>query len=174
MLDDALYRVEDGQDRRVARTRALHNPARARKAPWTSTAFIVESVLLLLFLAGSLAVLAQAFTLSLTHSAEGRTTDAAVAAATSVAERFAVDPASVAETTQVGNLVVVCTTTTSEREAGTMHYAHIDVYAADAATGSGGATSAAGAVSASPSEPDDAADEPVFSLDTSSYQREER
>ena len=133
--------------------------------------------MLLLFLAGSLAVLAQAFTLSLTHSAEGRTTDAAVAAATSVAERFAVDPASVAETTQVGNLVVVCTTTTSEREAGTMHYAHIDVYAADAATGLGGSNGVAGAAgmgSASPSEPDDAAGEPVFSLDTSSYQREER
>ena len=149
----------------MIRTRALHNPARARKAPWTSTAFIVESILLLLFLAASLAVLAQAFTLSLTHSAEGRTLDAAVAAATNVAERFAADPEKAAGTTQAGDLVVVCATTADEREAGTLYRAHIEVYAAG--TGSSASPSA-------PSAPENAAGEPVFSLDTSSYQHGER
>lgn len=103
------------------------NAVRTRSS-WTSVAFIVESVLLLLFLVASLAVLTQVFSSSLSRSVESRTLDAATIAASSIAEHFAADPASVEEETQLGDLKVTCEVTDEPREDGTMHYAHISVY----------------------------------------------
>lgn len=101
---------------------------RKARAAWSSVAFIVESILLLLFLVGSLAVLTQVFSSSLTASIEGRTLDAATIAATSTAERFAADPTSVEETSEVGDLLVSCEVTTENRVQGVMYKAQIDVY----------------------------------------------
>ena len=111
-------------------------------------AFIVESILLLVFLAGGLAALTLTFSNALNRSVESRTLDAAVIASSSIAEHFAADPTDVQEETVLGDLRITCTVTDEAREGGTMHYAHIDVY--DAKAGS----------SASP----------VYSLDTSRYE----
>lgn len=122
----------------------------ARRSPWTSIAFMVESVLLLVFLAGSLAVLTQVFVTSLNHSVQSRTLDAATIAASSIAEHFASNPTDVQEQTQLGDLLVKCTVSDEKRAAGTMYRAHIDVYSTyseDVST-------------------------PVYSIDTSSYQPE--
>ena len=101
---------------------------RKARTSWSSVAFIVESILLLVFLMGSLAVLTQVFTASLTRSIESRTLDAATIAATSTAERFAADPTEVEESTQVGDLQVTCTVTEHPRVQGVLYEAHIDVY----------------------------------------------
>ena len=98
------------------------------RTPWSSVAFIVESVLLLLFLVASLAVLTKIFSASLNHSVESRTLDAATIAASSIAEHFAADPNSVEERTVLGDLVIMCTVTDEERPGGTMKYADIRVY----------------------------------------------
>ena len=86
-------------------TRAATRKARTS---WSSIAFIVESILLLVFLMASLAVLTQVFT-------------------TSAAERFAADPTAVEESTTVGDLQVTCQVTEQKRAQGTLFEAQIDV-----------------------------------------------
>lgn len=115
---------------------------------WSSVAFIVESILLLVFLVASLAVLTRVFTASLNKSVESRTLDAATIAATSIAEHFAADPAGIAETTALGDLIVTCDVTEDERENGIMYRARIDVY--DVAGETGG--------------------EPIYSIETARYE----
>ena len=117
---------------------------------WSSVAFIVESILLLVFLVASLAVLTRVFTASLSRSVESRTLDAATIAATSIAEHFAADPTGVDESTTLGDLIIKCEVTEGSRANGTMYYAHIDVY--DTAGVTGGT--------------------PVYSIDTSHYESE--
>ena len=101
---------------------------RRARASWSSVSFIVESILLLLFLVASLAILTQVFSASLTRSVESRTLDAASIAATSIAEHFAADPTSVEESTQLGDLLVKCEVTEQARTGGIMYHAKIDVY----------------------------------------------
>ena len=98
------------------------------RSSWSSVAFIVESMLLLVFLAGSLAILTQLFFTSLNRSVESRTLDAATIAATSIAEHFAANPTDVQERTQLGDLYVLCSVTGQERADGTLYKAHISVY----------------------------------------------
>ena len=101
--------------------------SRARSS-WSSVAFIVESILLLVFLVASLGVLTRVFSASLNHSVESRTLDASTIAATSIAEHFAADPTDVEERVKLGDLVVTCDVTEEPRAAGTMYHARIDVY----------------------------------------------
>lgn len=128
---------------------AASNDAQSQgKSSWASVAFIVESVLLLVFLVASFAVLIQVFTAALNRSVESRTLDAATIAASSIAEHFAANPTDVQEQTVLGDLRVVCTVTDEPRADGTMYRARIDVY------------------DESPSGGDD----PVYSLDTARYE----
>ena len=120
------------------------------RSPWASIAFMVESILLLVFLAASIAVLTSLFSTSLSSSIESRTQDAAVIAASTIAERFAADPAGVEPEIQIGDLSVTTAVTSVRRTGGTMYHASIAVYDA---SGSGG-------------------DEPVYTLVTSSYRSE--
>ena len=103
------------------------------RSSWSSVAFIVESMLLLVFLVGSLAILTQLFFSSLNRSVESRTLDAATIAATSIAEHFAADPTGVQEKTQLGDLFVLCDVDEQKRTGGTMYKAHISVV--DSSTG---------------------------------------
>lgn len=108
--------------------RPMNNTSRAgERMAWSSVAFIVESMLLLVFLVGSLAVLTQLFALSLSRSVESRTLDAATIAATSIAEHFAANPNDVQETTQLGDLIVKCDVTPEQRQAGMLYHATISV-----------------------------------------------
>ena len=111
-------------------------------------AFIVESILLLIFLVGALALMTLTFSNALNRSVESRTQDAAVIAASSIAEHFAADPSDVQEETVLGDLRIACTVTDEPRAGGIMHHAHIDVFDAKGADGSA----------------------PVYSLDTSRYE----
>ena len=117
---------------------------------WVSIAFMVESILLLVFLAASLAVLTGVFSTSLSSSIESRTQDAAVIAASTMAERFAADPAGLEPEIQIGDLRVINSVTSEQRVGGTMYHADIAVYDAT----------------------EFGSDEPVYTLATSSYRSE--
>ena len=121
---------------------------RTTRTSWTSIAFIVESILLLVFLVGSLAVLTQVFTLSLNRSVESRTLDAATIAASTIAEHFAADPSDVVDEVQLGDLRVTCQVTEEPHDNGTLYSAHIEVYDLTGSSGGG----------------------PVYSLDTARYE----
>ena len=95
---------------------------------WAASAFIVEAIVLLAFLVASSAVFVQLFSVAHVRSEESGMTAAAVAAATSTAERFAANPTSVSEVVRVGDLVVACETTPEKRAGGTLYQADISVY----------------------------------------------
>lgn len=122
----------------------------AVRSTWASIAFIVESILLLVFLVASLAVLTQVFFSSLNRSVESRTLDAATIAASSIAEHFAADPTGVDGEVDLGDLRVTCEVSDEQRQGGTMYSAHIEVF--DVSEAGGGA--------------------PVYSIDTSRYRAE--
>lgn len=107
---------------------AKHKSRQNTRLAWSSVAFIVESILLLVFLVASLAILTQVFAASLTRSVESRTLDAASIAATSIAEHFAADPTDVEENIRLGDLLVKCAVVDERRANGTMYYATISVY----------------------------------------------
>lgn len=121
----------------------------AGRSSWTSVAFIVESILLLVFLIASLAILIQVFVASLNKSVESRTLDAATIAASSIAEHFAANPSDVQNETLLGDLRIVCSVQDEPRSSGTLYRAHIDVFDISASGG----------------------DAPIYSLDTAHYQR---
>ena len=99
-----------------------------KRISWSSVAFMVESMLLLLFLVASLAILTRVFSASLNESVESRALDAAVIAASSIAEHFAADPTDVEETTQLGDLIITCDVEAEPRTGGTMYRALITVF----------------------------------------------
>ena len=95
---------------------------------WSGMAVVVESMLLLLFLIGSLAILLQLFATGTSRASEGERLAQAVAAATSAAERFAADPADSGGTTEQDELQVVCDVTEEDAGAGTLYHATITVF----------------------------------------------
>lgn len=110
----------------VTWSKRIHNDRSG--ASWTSVAFIVESMLLLVFLIGSMAVLTQVFSAALNQSVESRSLDAATIAAGSIAEHFAANPEDVQEETVLGDLRIVCDVTEEEHVSGTLYKANITVY----------------------------------------------
>lgn len=114
------------------------SPSKSRSS-WTGVAFIVESMLLLVFLIGSFAVFTQMFAKAIYQADESRTITAAVTAASNSAERFAANPASADASSQdiVDGMVVVRQVTTQKRDHGTFYTADIMVYADAASYASG-------------------------------------
>ena len=110
-----------------------HRPTTSARPGWASAAFIVESLLLLVFLVGSLAVFTQLFAVAAQQSAEGSALSMSVELASSAAERFAADPTSVAPETQEGDLRVVSDVTSEKRPGGTLYRATISVFSVDGA-----------------------------------------
>lgn len=98
------------------------------KPPWKGAAFVVEAMLLLLFLVAALALFTRLFALSVAQSAESHELTMAVAAASDVAERFAADPGSVPESSVEGEVTVTCDVTDETRSQGVYHKAEIRVY----------------------------------------------
>ena len=120
---------------------------RLTQPSWTNMTFIVEAMLLLVFLVASLAVFMQLFSAALQRSAESRELTDAVAAASTVAEQFAAYPEEAPEVSRAKNLTVTCKVKHETRENGRMYYADIAVYRGDKPEG-----------------------DPVYSLSTSAYE----
>ena len=75
---------------------------------WHGTAFLVEALVLLLFLVASLGIFMQAFARARATGAQAAQLESAVALASDMAERFCADPASVSEPAQEDGLTATC------------------------------------------------------------------
>lgn len=106
-------------------------PAGARsgrtRPAWSGMAVVVEAMVMLVFLIGSLAVLTQLFATASLRAREAHDLAAAVSVATSAAERFAADPERAEGTTQAEGLSVDCQVTSDETARGTIYHATITV-----------------------------------------------
>lgn len=101
-----------------------------------SAAFLVESMLLLAFLAISMAVFVQVFGLSVERAYKGEDLSRAVAVASSSAERFAADPSGAEGESLVDGMRVVCDVQEEPSAQGTIYHATIRVYDTESANGS--------------------------------------
>ena len=128
---------------RPAATRAAHS-----RPAWSGMALVVESMLLLVFLIGSLAVIMQLFAAATTRAQAGSQLAQAVALATDTAERFAASPTDVPQTQQQDSLRVQCQVEAQPTGAGTLYHATISVFDAQAAP----------------------ADQPLYPLSTARYE----
>lgn len=106
---------------------------------WAGAAFLVEAMLLLLFLTASMAVFTQLFAEAAERSNQSLDLSAAVVAGSAAAERFAADPTSVPERAVEDNMLVVCDTQAEPREAGVLYHATISVYPASGESTASGA-----------------------------------
>lgn len=97
------------------------------RTTWPGMAFILESLLLLLFVSASLAVLMSLFVQANLLGEENVHRSEAIVVASNVAELFAQDPTSVAPTFEQGGYHVTCETHSESTEAGTFTLAHIGV-----------------------------------------------
>lgn len=98
------------------------------KRSWTGAAFIVESLLLLAFMAGTLAVLLNIFAQSYTVGSQSQDKALAIVAATNTAETFAAAPEEGLFISPEGDFVTNCVVEAEKTSSGTMYYAHIAVY----------------------------------------------
>lgn len=130
-----------------ARNPLARSTSRGRPA-WTGAAFIVESMLLLVFVAASLAVLVQLFVGSATQAQRGEDLSRAVAVAGSVAEQFAHAPEGFTGPGEVDGLRVRCDVVDEQQPHGVLYRAVVDVYGPGAAQDG---------------------DEPIYSIETSRY-----
>lgn len=113
-----------------------------QKAAWPGIAFIVEALLLLVFLAVCLAGFMRLFGESHRMAAESQQLEQALLLAQNRAEQFAADPAAAEGESVQGNLAVTCVVTPQETEGGTLYQAEITVRRTDAATASEDAATA--------------------------------
>ena len=100
----------------------LYNPRRS------SLAFIVEALVLLVFLIASLAVIMQVFAASANKATESRQLEQAVILASNAAERFSADPTGIEETTMVDGLALTCKVSETALAQGTRYEASITVF----------------------------------------------
>ena len=142
---------------------ANHRKSRPGRPLWSGTAFLVEALLLLVFvtrkldvLRNALAVFAQLFAAAAGKTAESDQLARAVAAADNVAEQFAANPHAVSTVNEIDDLVVVCDVADEPRDGGVLHKATITVYERSTAE-------ATGSVSTGDS---------VFSVSTARYESE--
>ena len=103
-------------------------------ASWHGTAFLIESMLLLVCLVTCTAVIMHIFSLVYAQGHADRDLVTATRLASNVAETFAADPTAVTttETTTEDGYVVSTKITTTATDAGTMYHAFITVSSDDA------------------------------------------
>lgn len=100
----------------------------AHRRSRSGVAFIIEALILLVFLAGSLAVLMQLFADSYLEGTASKAEARAIQLASNAAERFSADPGSMTEFTVDGDYFVYSPVRAQEREAGTFYTATIMVF----------------------------------------------
>lgn len=114
-------------------------PVRLSRPPWSNVAFLVEAMLLLVFVMGSMAVCTQLFGQAVERGLQSERLSQAIAAVTDRAELFAANPQAAQGVAREGGLVVVCAVSDEARPGGTFYHATINAYweasELDAATG---------------------------------------
>ncbi len=110
--------------------------SRSRRSGRSGVSFVVEALVLLVFLAACMAVFTQLFSGSSTLAANSERLSNAIMVAKDAAEEFSSAPQAVASGEPVGLTViangkngfaVTCDVTDDKTEAGTMYHAHITV-----------------------------------------------
>ncbi len=97
------------------------------RTTWPGVAFVLEALLLLLFVTAALAVLLQLFAWAQLRGDDSAHLTEAVTIATNAAERFAQDPTDVQTSCEEGAYGVTCQVTPKKNAAGTLYSAHISV-----------------------------------------------
>lgn len=113
--------------RNFDRSQRLIRYRRSDRATWPGMAFILESLLLLLFVSASLAVLMSLFVQASLWGEENVQRSKAIIVASNTAEAFAQDPTSVASAFEQDGFQVTCEMTPKDSDAGTLTTAHIAV-----------------------------------------------
>lgn len=98
---------------------------------WIGLAFVVEAILLLVFLIGAMALFTNLFASSVKRCDESQALTVAVAVASDTAERFAANPDSVPQSAIASDMVVTCDVADDKREDGVFRVATITVYDPD-------------------------------------------
>ena len=87
---------------------------------WAGAAFLVEAMLLLVFVMASLAVLTQMFAVASEHAGKSRALTDAVTAVSVSAERFVAEPSAAPELSSGEGVFVTCKVVPEVREGGTL------------------------------------------------------
>lgn len=98
----------------------------------TARAFIVESLVLFVFLVATLIIVSMLFFASVSMSVQGQNLERATIIASNAAERFAANPTSANLDTSEYGLTVDCKVTPHKGTYGTLYEAHISVSDGDA------------------------------------------
>lgn len=109
------------------RSQRLIRYRRSDRSTWPGIAFILESLLLLLFVSASLAVLMSLFVQADLLGEENVRRSEAIIVATNAAEAFAQDPSSVESAFDQDGYHVICDVSSQDTDAGTLSLAHIAV-----------------------------------------------
>lgn len=118
---------EARRDNRKSLNRMQRNGHVVSKS-WHGMAFIIEAVILLFFIAISVAVFFRLLSYSEITSASAADLSSAIASASNTAELFAADPVSMSGYAKAeGDYYITCDTETSAKAAGTMYEATIKV-----------------------------------------------
>lgn len=103
------------------------NDKRVRRTNKGGRAFIVESLVMFVFLVAMLAVVTQLFIASAHRSVQGQNLERSVLLASNVAERFSADPLSNNLFLEQDGLIVTCVVTPQTMTSGTLYNAVITV-----------------------------------------------
>jgi hypothetical protein len=95
---------------------------------WSGLVVVVESMVLLMFLVASMAVLLQLFALGSSRARDGDLLARAVAESANAAELFAADPTSLDGAYDMGDLRLECITSRSGTETGTLYHVTIRAF----------------------------------------------
>lgn len=101
---------------------------RTVRPAWSGSAFIVEALFVLLFLAASSALFVRLFAHAVSEANMSLDLSQAVAQAQDVAERFAADPRSVEEVAVSDDMLTICSIEEEETSRGTLYHATVSVY----------------------------------------------
>lgn len=119
--------------------RAMSNSRRAAyngsitRSTWHGTAFLVEALVLVAFIALSVAVFMQLFQEAHALGGQNQELGIAINAASNVAEEFAADPTAVSEVSQANGYTVHCDVDADDLAGGTLY--HATIYVDDPAGG---------------------------------------
>jgi Tfp pilus assembly protein PilV len=108
-------------------TAKTQHPSVTRSIKQSSVAFFVESLLMLVFLVASLAIVTQIFAASANRASQSQHLERAVIVAANTAEQFSANPTGVAKQSTSGELATTCAVTSTHSSAGTIYNATITV-----------------------------------------------
>lgn len=94
---------------------------------WPGASFVIEALVLLVFLMAALAIFMQLFSGAAREAVQNRSLEHAIVLASNTAESFSAAPATAVPSSTDGDYTVTCEITPEKTAAGTLYHAKIDV-----------------------------------------------